>query len=329
VIVVFDGTCLADGPITGVSRAFLNGLTAYAANSTAAIYLLLPDGIEGPLLPGITVVPTPRGAWRRQLLLPKLLRQLQADVLHSPVAAVPLRAPCPTIATVHDLPWRHADSGESTSYWRRFATRCALRFASVVLAPSTFTLEAARSIAGHGAKLLLLPNGTTAPQCVVDPALRLGPLLALGDDRHRKNRNAVRTACALARERSESLPEICFAGPPDNYLDEPMKEQLLRGCRMLVQASRFEGFGMPVLEGLAHGIPTVCSDLPPFREIAGDAAIYVDPRSPASIADGIVRAHEDAPLRTQLASEGPLRAARFTPNAVAAAWGQLHLALTR
>ncbi|MEI6131023.1 MAG: glycosyltransferase, partial [Planctomycetota bacterium] len=98
---------------------------------------------------------------------------------------------------------------------------------------------------------------------------------------------------------------------------------------MLVQASRFEGFGMPVLEGLAHGIPTVCSDLPPFREIAGDAAIYVDPRSPASIADGIVRAHEDAPLRTQLASEGPLRAARFTPNAVAAAWGQLHLALTR
>ena len=330
-IAVFDGACLGDGPITGVGRAFLNGLAAYAEGAAASttILLLLPEGAQDPSLARVDCRVAPRGAWQRQRHLPRLLRALRATVFHSPVAAVPLRAPCPTIATVHDLPWLHAESEERTPLWRRLATRMSLRCASAVIAPTTFTLTDARRYVGKHTRLLLVPHGTLPPESTVDPAARTGPVLVLGDDRPRKNRALVRVACSMARAQDPSLPELCFAGPPGNYVDEREKEQLLRGCRLLVQASRFEGFGMPVLEGLAHGIPVVCSDLPPHREIAGDAAIYVDPLSVSSVAQGILRAHQDQALRSRLAQLGPLRANALTPSAVAAAWRQLHEELTR
>jgi hypothetical protein len=327
VTVVFDGGCLGDGPITGVARSFLTGLRAYRALANGRVVLLLPPRAVDPVFAGVEVTVAPAGAWRRQRELPRLLRTLQARVLHSPVAAVPLLAPCPTIATVHDLPWRHRAAGERTPLWRRFATRCALRAATAVLSPSQFTLDAARAVAGRRARLLLVPHGTPLPASVPDPAARNGPLLALGDDRPRKNRARVRAGCNLARQRCRDLPELCFAGPPGNFVDEADKAQLLLGCRLLVQGSLFEGFGLPVLEGLANGAPVVCSDLAPFREIAGDAAVYVDPRDPASIADGVARVHADAALRSRLAAAGPARAAAFSPESVAVAWRTLHVEL--
>lgn len=330
-IVVFDGSCLGEGPITGVARAFLTGLAAYAevAAPTTQMHLLLPDGAHDPQIARIAVHAAPRGAWQRQRQLPRLLRGLRADVFHSPVAAVPLLAPCPTIATVHDLPWLHREAQERATRWRRLATRLALRSASAVLAPSTLSQKDARRYVRSTARLRLVPHATTLPATCVDPATRTGPLLALGDDRPRKNRAIVRAACGMARAQNPSLPELCFAGPPGNYVDEAEKAQLLRGCRVLVHASRFEGFGLPVLEGLAHGIPVVCSDLPPHREIAGEAAIYVDPLSASSIAQGILRAHEDQALRTRLSQLGPERARSFAPIAVARAWSELHEELAR
>ncbi|MBM4062117.1 MAG: glycosyltransferase family 4 protein, partial [Planctomycetes bacterium] len=159
--VAFDGACLAAGPITGVGRSFLDALAAYAAAGTAECLLLLPDGVDPPPCPGLRVVAAPRGALRRQLALPALLRSLGADLLHSPVAAVPLRAPCPTIATVHDLPWLHEELGEPSSAWRRFATRLALRAASAVIAPSAMTAaDAARLLGDRGPPLHVVPHGT-------------------------------------------------------------------------------------------------------------------------------------------------------------------------
>src|SRR5262249_24435562 len=150
-----------------------------------------------------------------------------------------------------------------------------------------FTLAAAQTLLRDAACLHLVPHGVAPPAAPpIDPADRHGPLLALGDDRPRKNRVRVRAALELARQDGAMLPELCFAGPPLNHVDDGAKLQLLRGCRALVQCSLFEGFGLPVLEGLAHGIPVLCADLPPHREIAGDAALFVDPRDVAAIAAG-------------------------------------------
>lgn len=291
-IVAFDAICLGDGPVTGVARAFLNGLHAYAEQWARDAVVLVPAGAPAAELPDVRRVAAPRGAWRRQLALPGLLRELRADVLHSSVVAVPLRAPCPTIATAHDLPWMHPESGERSTFRRRFATGRALRAATAVIAPSRFTLAAAARIRGSRDGLHHVPHTTPPPAARTDATPRTGPLLVLGDDRPRKNRAAVREAHRLASRRDPGVPPLRFAGPPDGWVSEADKAELLRTCRAVVSCSRYEGFGMPVLEALVHGAPLVCSDIPPHREIVDDLggrdAVFVDPRSPDSIARGLL-----------------------------------------
>jgi glycosyltransferase involved in cell wall biosynthesis len=331
--VVFDGACLGDGPITGVGRAFVNALGAYAEFESRCV-LLLPGDAARPQLPKVELVPAPRGALRRQLALPRLLRELHADVLHSPVAAVPLWADCPTIATVHDLPWLHPELQERTTLWRRSVTKRALRSAAAIVTPSAFTArDVATLLRGGAPPAHVIAHGTElGPQPRPGAtAQRSGPLLVLGDDRPRKNRDRVRQAHAIARQGCPRLPDLCFVGPPHDYVDEATKLQLLESCRAVVQCSLFEGFGMPVLEALANGAPVLCADIAPFREITadGECALLVDPKSVEAIARGMVRIHEDEHLREHLARSGWQRASHFRRIGVAEQWHRLHTGLAQ
>jgi hypothetical protein len=321
-MIVFDGACLGDGPITGVGRAFLNGLAAYQQLGVRDFAVLVP-GDDFTMLPkGVPGVAAPRGVLARQWQLPRLVRRLGARVLHSSVAAVPLRAPCATIATVHDLPWLQPESGERTSWWRRFATTRSLRAATAVIAPSAYTLEAAARLVGDRSKLRRIAHGTPVPE-LRGGAPRTGPFLVLGDDRPRKNRERVRAAHALAAQRCPGLPALRFVGPPADYVSEDEKARLLRECCAVVQVSTYEGFGMPVLEALAHGAPVVCSDIPPFREIAGAAAVTVDPHDAGSIAAGLIAVLQPA-IRAALAREAQPRLASLSAAHTAASWRALH-----
>lgn len=323
--VVFDGACFGDGPITGVGRAFANALAAYAADFAADCTLLLPAG-SPPIAPAnVRVVAAPRGAFRRQMTLPGLLRRLQADVLHSAVASLPLRALCPTIATVHDLPWLHPEIGEHTTAWRRCATRAALRCAAAVIAPSEFTAADARRLLGHGRTIHRIPHGVDLPDEHASTP-RDGPFLVLGDDRPRKNRARVAAAHAEASRGRPELPALRFAGPPGHWVDEPTKRRLLSSCRAVVQCSLFEGFGMPVLEALAHGAPLLCADIPPFRELADGIAVFADPRDVTSIAAGFATLCERPPERDAEAARR--RAAGFTAGETARRWRTLHRAVS-
>ncbi|HEX6813247.1 MAG TPA: glycosyltransferase family 1 protein [Planctomycetota bacterium] len=332
VTVVFDGACLGDGPVTGVGRAFLNALAAYAASTENRCVLLVPARAPAPTLAGVEPVEAPRGALRRQVAVPRLLRALGASVLHSSVAAVPLRAPCATIATVHDLPWLHRDLDEHTTMWRRFATRRSLRSAAAIVSPSAFTARDVASLLGSGAPPVHVIAHCTALGEEPRPgaaARRSGPLLVLGDDRPRKNRERVRQAHTLAQKRCPHLPELRFVGPPHDWVDEGAKLQLLGACRAVVQCSLFEGFGMPVIEALANGAPVLCSDIAPFREITDGTALLADPQSVEAIAAGLVRIHEDDALREHLAASGWRRASRFQCSTVAGQWRGLHTSLAR
>lgn len=325
--IAFDGICLGDGPVTGVGRAFLNALAAYAAGFSADCVLLLPPGARDPELAGVRTVAAPRGALRRQLALPRLLRTLGADVVHSSVAAVPLAAPCAKIATVHDVPWLHPEAGERTPLRRRFATVRALRRATAIVAPSTMSCADARRLLGaRSTPVVCVPNvcASGPAPAAGDATARRGPLLVLGDDRPRKNRDRLRRAHAIAAAQRPELPSLAFVGPPDHYVTEPEKRALLASCRALVHVALFEGFGMPVLEALAHGAPVVCADLPPLREVAGAHALYVDPRDVDAIAAALVHITTDAPLRERLARDGHARARDFAPHTAAARWHALH-----
>jgi glycosyltransferase involved in cell wall biosynthesis len=85
---------------------------------------------------------------------------------------------------------------------------------------------------------------------------------------------------------------------------------LLDTSTALVSASKFEGFGLPLLEAMVRGVPVVCSDIPIFREVCGDAALYFNPSSPEQFAHQ-VRALEDLDVRQKLIARGLAQSKKF------------------
>ncbi|HEX8553567.1 MAG TPA: glycosyltransferase family 1 protein [Sphingomonas sp.] len=102
--------------------------------------------------------------------------------------------------------------------------------------------------------------------------------------------------------------------------------QLYRGAQALVFVSLYEGFGLPVVEAMASGCPVLTSNTTALAEVAGDAALLVDPCSVDGIAGGMNRICLDDPLRARLARAGLARSTRFSWDAAAARYWQTLLA---
>ena len=117
-------------------------------------------------------------------------------------------------------------------------------------------------------------------------------------------------ADALERLRAElGLPEsVRFTG----WIPREELYGLFQRASAFIYPSRFEGFGMPVLEALAAGIPSACSSVEPMRSVAGDAALQFDPSSTEAILAAMESLTGDECLRVRLAQAGPLRAAQFS-----------------
>jgi alpha-1,3-rhamnosyl/mannosyltransferase len=95
------------------------------------------------------------------------------------------------------------------------------------------------------------------------------------------------------------------------YVDDAPLLALYRGARFLVFPSLYEGFGLPLLEAMAVGCPVVCSDLPVFREVAGDGAEYASTSDRRAWIDALVRVDSDTARRAELERAGLARAAAF------------------
>jgi glycosyltransferase involved in cell wall biosynthesis len=96
-------------------------------------------------------------------------------------------------------------------------------------------------------------------------------------------------------------------------------EDLYAAASGVVSATRWEGFGLPVLEAMARGVPVACSDLPVLREVAGGIADPLDPDDPASIAGALGRLLAPDPARATRVAAGRARAAQYTWAAAAQA----------
>ena len=300
---------------------------------------LVPPGIEAIELRARSQ--ELRMAWT----LPRLLRRLGADLVHTQYA-LPLRSPCPGIVTIHDLSFEDASlmRARDRHVFRAVVPRAARAAARVVTVSERTKRDLLDRYGLSPEQVVVTPNG-------VDPAfgptfdplqggrtasnslLQAPYVLAVGALERRKNQQA-----ALEAAKEVGL-ELVVVGPVkdqrvadelrrggarlEGYVSDERLAELYRGAACLVQPSRHEGFGLPVLEAMASGTPVVAVSDPALVEVAGDAAVVVEKRG---LADGIRRALDE---RETLVAAGLERARRFSWEETARATVRVYLEALR
>jgi alpha-1,3-rhamnosyl/mannosyltransferase len=106
----------------------------------------------------------------------------------------------------------------------------------------------------------------------------------------------------------EIAGQIRFTG----YVTDRQLAACYSGATVFAFPSLFEGFGIPLLEAMAHGVPVVCSNAGAFPEVCADAALYFDPLDVDSMADALRRVVTDSELRLELVRKGQAREAEFS-----------------
>jgi O-antigen biosynthesis alpha-1,3-rhamnosyltransferase len=251
------------------------------------------------------------------------------DLLHCTTYYAPLRPRTATVATVHDLAVLRYP--EAFPRWtRNYVPRVVpqgLRAARRVIAVSAFTAgELERLLGIPRETVAVVPHGIDAVFTADGPGSDGEYVLAVGTLEPRKNlRRAIEAAQRLGIElRVAGAPGWGGVDAGVHWQGRPGDEELAmlyRGARCVLYPSLYEGFGLPVLEAMACGSPVVTSAGGAMEEVAGGAAVLVDPLDVAGIAAGIERAIAQA---DDLRARGLERARAFSWDEAARLTGAVY-----
>lgn len=287
-----------------------------------------------------------------QLVVPFLLLWHKIDVVHSLHYTHPLISPCPRVVTIHDLTFLRYP--ELHTVGRRLVMplfiKRALTHAEALIFVSDATRRDAESLIPTGRGIReVVPLGVDPKDFMVtaedtgDTLAKLSILkpflLFLGTIEPRKNiGRLIRAFESVANDFPELLLVIAgklgweFEGiltviKTSNFRDrirllgfisDREKRHLLTRCSALIYPSLYEGFGLPVLEGMAAGAPVITSNVSSLPEVAGNAAMLVNPLSAEDIAEAVRRILDDPAAALKMGVLGTLRAREFDWKNVAA-----------
>jgi glycosyltransferase involved in cell wall biosynthesis len=289
-----------------------------------------------------------RGLARELAYLPiglsRRVRSEGADLLHCPAPLAPYRPPVPCVVTVHDAV--ASDHPEwltrANAAQLRLALPRALRRAALVLTGSEFSRgRLAAALGLDPARILVTPYGLESrftpgprPEALLARLGVRGPyVLTVGTLQPRKNVEALLRASNAVRAGGGDH-ELVVVGAR-GWLDDDLLRQLgaealagavhvtgrvsdgelvdlYRGAEVFVFPSRYEGFGFPVLEAMACGTAVVAADRTSLPEVAGDAAVLVDPDDQRALELAVGELLSAADRRADLVERGLRRAAEFT-----------------
>ncbi|MCW3033853.1 MAG: hypothetical protein QOK19_560 [Solirubrobacteraceae bacterium] len=303
----------------------------------------------GELMPAVTVPvnASNRAMWvaGEQTMLPALARRAGVELLHSLGSTAPLYGPFKRVVTVHDLIYaRFPDAHPGIrNRGMRVLVPAAVRRSARVIADSQATRDDLVGLLGLPAGSIdVVPlgigtvrRGEALGETETRARFELGSrevLLTLSAKRPHKNLAAL--IGALAAIPAEHRPVLVMPGYPTWYeqelraraaalgvagdvrfpgwIDSAEVEGLWALARGFVFPSLYEGFGLPVLEAMARGVPVACSSSSSLPEVAGEAALLFDPHEEAQIATAIRRLLEEPGLAAELRERGLERAREFT-----------------
>jgi glycosyltransferase involved in cell wall biosynthesis len=307
------------------------------------------DGPWGELLPAVTVPVNARERVQwvlgEQALLPVLGARAGVELMHSLASTAPLWGRFRRVVTVHDLiyarfPDAHAGIRDKGM---RVLVPAGARRSARVMADSQSTradLIALLGIAAERIDVVPLGLGTVQraqppPEREVRARFELGERsVVLSLSAKRPHKNLLALVGALARIGREQRPVLVIPGYATAHelelraradalgvaddvrfpawVSNAELEGLWSIARAFVFPSLYEGFGLPVLEAMARGVPVACSDASSLPEVAGDAALLFDPRDEAAISVALQRLLSDPALVETLRARGLERARRFT-----------------
>ncbi len=282
-----------------------------------------------------------------QMVLPWQVRRHRLDVLFNPGFTAPVLAPSPQVTVFHDLQHkRHPEYFRwfDLPFWRLLLWAAARRSAALVAVSAATAADLAHYYQTPQKKIHVIPHGVEERFFAIGAERRRSPPepLVLAVSTLHPHKNLDRLVRVFARFRARR-PEyrLVLAGLRGFHANEveraagatglagcvrlagwvPREElyELYRRAAACVYPSLFEGFGLPVLEALAAGIPTACSDIEPLRWLTGGAALLFDPRDEEAMLAALERVVSDEALRARLAAAGPDRARLFSWQAAAEA----------
>jgi glycosyltransferase involved in cell wall biosynthesis len=263
-----------------------------------------------------------------QIILPLEAARYRLDVLFNPGFTAPIFSAVPSVTVFHDLQHRrHPEYFRwfDVPFWRLLLWASARRSRTLVAVSEATREDLVRFYPFAATRARVIPHGVDEAFFQLDRAAPERYVLCVSTLHPHKNIDGLIRAYTR-RKRDFKLVLAGMRGLHAREVEKlitgdirvtgwiPRAELLNLYARAMafIYPSKFEGFGMPVLEAMAAGIPVACSDIPPLREVAGDAALFFDPLDEDGIASALERITSDQALRKQLADAGPKRAREFT-----------------